>query len=149
MTLILIARNGPAYASIPYRNFFLFRILYRHVSICHRYHYQWHHSPINDPWLILGCISLEDSQQIHFYSLMPNPQSGGPGLHIYALLETGLPSYTAGHWVACVPRIRHFPYPLTWDPEGLINMYYISIYLSFSFFWRYILVALLIIRISI
>jgi hypothetical protein len=31
--------------------------------------------------------------------------------------ETGWPSYTPGHWVARVPRDRHFPYPLTWAPE--------------------------------
>jgi hypothetical protein len=31
--------------------------------------------------------------------------------------ETGWPSYTLGHWIARVPRDRHFPYPLTWAPE--------------------------------
>jgi hypothetical protein len=42
----------------------------------------------------------------------PNPQHGRSGLRLYA----------PGHWVAWVPRDRHFRYPLTWAPEGLQDL---------------------------
>jgi hypothetical protein len=41
--------------------------------------------------------------------------------------ETGWPNYVPGHWVALVPRDRHFPYPLTWAPEGTYSYYYLII----------------------
>jgi hypothetical protein len=52
--------------------------------------------------------------------LAPHPASN---------LETGWPSYTPGHWVAQVPRDRHFPYPLTWAPEGILRnwLYFIAL----------------------
>jgi hypothetical protein len=49
---------------------------------------------------------------------MPNPQPGGPGSRIYIPGDRGLPSNTPGHWV---PRDRHFPYQLTWAPEGHVK----------------------------
>jgi hypothetical protein len=33
--------------------------------------------------------------------------------------QTGWPSYTPAHKVPRVPRDHHFPYPLTWAPEGM------------------------------
>jgi hypothetical protein len=50
-------------------------------------------------------------------SLTPNPQPGGPGPP-----ETGLPSYTPRHCVTPVPRVRYFPYPLTWASEWLVTV---------------------------
>jgi hypothetical protein len=61
-------------------------------------------------------FSTDSFLQCEVVILTPNPQRGGPFLYPP---ETGLPSYTPGHWIALVPRGRRNPYPLTWAPEGI------------------------------
>jgi hypothetical protein len=55
----------------------------------------------------------------------PTPNLEDQASVFIPLPETWLHRYTSGHWVARVPRDRHFPYPLTWDPEG--NSYLIHV----------------------
>jgi hypothetical protein len=56
---------------------------------------------------------LEDSQQISFYRVRLSASRPTPILEDQASVfippETGLPSYTPGHWVAQVARDCHFP----------------------------------------
>jgi hypothetical protein len=70
---------------------------------------------------LLQDFSLKVSKKIvlrgEVVSFTPSLQPGGPCLRMYTP-GAGLPSYTPGHWVARVPRDHHFPYPLTWAPEG-------------------------------
>jgi hypothetical protein len=53
----------------------------------HHHHHQWHHSPINEPWPLLGLFLRKCSTNLFLQgevvSLTPNPQPGGPGLRIY------------------------------------------------------------------
>jgi hypothetical protein len=51
----------------------------------------------------------------------PNPQPGGQ-VSEFISPKTGWPSYTSGHWVACVSQDCHFPYPLTWPLSGLYTL---------------------------
>jgi hypothetical protein len=84
--------------------------------------HQCHYSPINEPWPLLGFFSIQYSQQIYFYRVRLCTSRPTPNLEDQAFVfiphGTGLLSYTPGHWVARVPRYRHFPYLLTWAPEG-------------------------------
>jgi hypothetical protein len=53
----------------------------------HHHHHQWHYSPINEPWPLLGFSLIRFSTnyflQVKVVSLTHNPQPGGPGLRIY------------------------------------------------------------------
>jgi hypothetical protein len=51
----------------------------------------------------------------------PTPNLEDRSLNLYPP-KTGWPSYTPGHWVACVSQDCHFPYPLTWPLSGLYTL---------------------------